>query len=216
MPSGTGHASYNHLVVKFSTSFLVAALVLGCGSPPPYLDSPGRLIVCFGDSITYGVGAAESETYPARLAEILDREILNEGIPGETASEGLARIDEILELDPWLVIVELGGNDLLQGRPFEETEAALRGILEELLAARVLPVLVEIHGPLGGAFEDLFKRLAAEYHVPLLEDVLPRILRSPRLKSDRIHPNKQGYQLLAEEMAELLGPILKARKETRG
>lgn len=186
-----------------------------CGPQAPNLDSPGSTIVCFGDSITYGVGATPEEAYPAQLSSLLGTPAVNAGIPGETSIEGLRRLDEVLAEDPWLVIVEFGGNDLLQHRPIGETEASLRAILEALLEARVLPILVEIHGPFGGEMEDLFGELAADYGIPLLENVLPRILKTPRLKADPIHPNGDGYTVLAEELADLILPLLDAREKLR-
>ena len=85
----------------------------------PNLDSPGTTIVAFGDSITYGVGASQAAAYPSALSRRLGVEVINAGVPGETSAEGLARLPEVLELDPWLVIIEFGGNDLLQRRPLE-------------------------------------------------------------------------------------------------
>jgi len=192
---------------------LAAVLLLAaCSIDVPNLDSPGTTIVCFGDSITYGVGASGGNTYPDFLAHRLGRDVINAGVPGETARDGSLRIEEVLAEDPWLVVVEFGGNDLLQKRPLSETETALRSILDGLLEAQVVPVLVEIRGPFGSDLGGLFQDLAREYQVPLLEDVLPKILLSPRLKADPIHPNRDGYEKLANELADLLQPILEARE----
>lgn len=187
--------------------------VVACAPQAPHLDSPGSTLVCFGDSITYGVGAGDDPTYPQLLSEHLGVEALNAGVPGDTTADGLARIDELLELNPWLVVVELGGNDLLQRRPRAAVEADLREILEILLEERVLPVLVRVEGPFGYDYGDLFHQLAEEYQLPLLDEALPEILRSPRLKADPIHPNAAGYEVLAEEVAELLRPLLRARRK---
>ena len=194
------------------SSLAVLLLVVACSVDVPNLDSPGTTIVCFGDSITYGVGGSPGRTYPEILAGHLGTEIINAGVPGETAADGTKRLDEVLAEDPWLVVVELGGNDLLQKRPLAETEEALRFILEGLLEAQVVPVLVEIRGPFGSDMGDLYRNLAKDYGVPLLEDVLPKILLTPRLKADPIHPNGDGYEKLALEVAGLLRPILEARE----
>ncbi len=204
------------LVKTRSTLISLAALfLLGCQPPVPNLDSRGSTIVAFGDSITFGVGVPESRSYPSTLAERLDVEVINAGIPGDTSSDGLARLAEVLEYDPWLVIVEFGGNDLLQKRPLKETEAALRGILEQLLEEGVIPILVEIHGPFGGDMEDLFEDLAEAYDVPLVEDILPKILRTPRWKSDPIHPNDAGYAALAAEVGDLVEDLVSRRERLR-
>lgn len=198
---------------------LAAAALVGvlgaCGPDAPNLDSPGRTIVCLGDSITAGVGAGEGEGYPDRLAARLGVDVINAGVPGDTAAEGLGRLDGVLAQNPWLVIIELGGNDLLRQVPIERTETAMRGILERLLSSRVVPVLVEIHGPFGGRYRDLFDRLADDYEVPLVEDALPDILADPRLKSDQIHPNAAGYARLAEAVAGEVEPLIEARREAR-
>ncbi len=196
---------------------LAALLFAACGQELPHLDSPGEAIVCFGDSITAGYGAAPTESYPVRLAERIGREVVNAGVSGDTTADGRARIDEVLALNPWLVIVELGGNDLLRRVPIETTEANLDEILRRLLAARVLPVLVETRAPyLGGRYRDLFERLAERHGVPLIDDVIADILADPAKKSDEIHPNGVGYGELAEKIANEIEPILEAREKRVG
>lgn len=188
---------------------------LACRPHVPNLDSPGRTIVCLGDSITAGVGAGAGESYPERLAAELGVPVVNAGVPGDTAAQGLARLDGVLAHDPWLVVVELGGNDLLRQVPLESTERSLRAIVERILAARAVPLLVEVHGPFGGRYGALFERLAGDYDVPLIADALPDILADPALKSDEVHPNAAGYRKLAGAVADELAPLLAAR-EARG
>jgi lysophospholipase L1-like esterase len=192
---------------------LALPLLAGCRREIPNLDSPGTTIVAFGDSITAGYGAdGPGTTYPERLAERIGRPVINAGFPGDTTADALARIEPVLAQDPWLVIVELGGNDLLQQVPIDRTEANLSAIIERLLAARTVPVLIEIHGPFGGGrYADLFERLGDKYHVPVLEDALPDILSDRTLRSDEIHPNAAGYAKLAAAVSDELAPILKRR-----
>lgn len=193
---------------------LLTLLVVSCGpdlDEIPNLDSPGTTIVCLGDSITSGVGAAPGQPFPVLLAEKIGTEVINAGVPGDTAEGGLARVDEVLAHDPWMVIVELGGNDILNQVPPERTEAALRQILDRLLAARVVPVLVEIEVPFAGRYSDLFERLDADYDIPVVEETLGEILVEPALKADPIHPNAQGHVKLAEAVAEVVEPIVEAR-----
>lgn len=186
--------------------------VVGCSPAVPNLDSPGTTIVCLGDSITSGMGAAPGPPYPALLSEKFGVELINAGVPGDTAEDGLARIEEVLALDPWMVIVELGGNDILRRLPPDRTEAALRQILDRLLAARVVPVLVEVEVPFAGRYSEVFERLDDDYDIPIVEGILGDILLDPALKADPIHPNAEGQRALAEGIADVLEPILEARK----
>lgn len=198
-----------------SATILLALFLASCGPPAPNLDSPGSTIVCLGDSITAGVGAGPGEAYPDLLAQRLGAEVVNAGVPGDTAADGLARLDEVLDADPWLVVVELGGNDILRRVPPEQTETALRSILDRLLAARVVPVLVEIEAPLAASYAKVFDRLDEAYDIPVLEDVLGDILTDSSLKSDTIHPNARGYEVLAAALFDELEPILEARRKLR-
>jgi acyl-CoA thioesterase-1 len=191
---------------------LLGLLLLGCRPDVPNLDSPGKTIVCLGDSITAGVGSGPGEAYPELLAARLGTEVLNAGVSGDTAEQGLARIDDVLAQDPWMVIVELGGNDILRQVPPERTEAALRQILDRLVSSRVVPVLVAVDAPLGASYQGIYDRLAEEYKAPLVDDAIGDILRDRSLKADMIHPNAQGQKVLAEAIAEEIEPILKARR----
>lgn len=201
-------------LLSTALAFALAFCVAGCRDLPPNLDSRGTTIVCLGDSITAGVGAGDAPTYPDLLAERLGVEVVNAGVPGDTAEGALARLPQALAEDPWLVIVEVGGNDILRRVPRAQTEAALRGLVEGVLAAGAVPMLVEIHAPFGG-LGAVFARLGDEYDVPVVEDVLPDILRDDALKSDPIHPNAAGYRQLAEAVAEEVEPLLAARRERR-
>ncbi len=191
----------------------LAALALACRGPAvPNLASPGHGIVCLGDSITAGTGAAPDAAYPARLAEILGVPVVNAGVPGDTSAQALRRLDGVLARDPWLVVVELGGNDLLRRVPVAETEANLRHIVQGILDAGAVPLLLEVHGPFGGDHRAMFERLADDLEVPLLAGSINRILRSPELKSDPIHPNAAGYARLARDVARVVAPWIEQRR----
>ena len=192
---------------------LLALLLAGCRPDVPNLDSSGHTIVCLGDSITSGTGAEPGPAYPALLASRLGTEVINQGVPGDTAEEGLVRVDQALAADPWLVVVELGGNDILNRIPPERTEAALRQTVQRLLAAKVAVLLVELDVPFAGRYTEIYERLGDDYHVPVLEDTLGDILTDASLKADPIHPNARGHEVLAAALAEEIEPLLKARRE---
>lgn len=197
-------------------ALVAAAGAAGCRRAPPNLDSPGVAIVCLGDSITAGVGAAEGHAYPAALSALLGSEVINDGVPGDTAADGLARLPQVLAQDPWLVIVELGGNDILRQVPIERTEEALDAIVRQLLAARVLPVLVAVEGPFGGSHGGMYARLGKRYRVPVVQDALRQILFDPSLKADEVHPNDLGHARLAEAVAATVQPLLRQHRRLRG
>lgn len=192
---------------------LSALALLACHGEPPNLHSAGRTIVCFGDSVTAGVGRGRGPSYPERLAAELGVPVVNAGVPGDTAEQGLARIDAVMENDPWLVVIEFGGNDILHQIPVSRTETALNGIVERVLDGGAVPLLIGIHGPFGGTHEEMFERIASRYDAPLLPDTLDSILQTPALKSDPIHPNGSGYQDLADAVAERIRPWLEARRK---
>lgn len=213
--SGSGRGSLAAAVIAAAAA-VGAMPTAGCRHPPPNLDSPGSAIVCLGDSITAGVGAGPGRGFPEVLAERLGREVINDGVPGDTAADGLARLPQVLAQDPWLVIVELGGNDILRQVPIEQTEEALGEILSRLLAARTLPVLVAVEGPFGGRHGSMYERLGKRYRVPVVRDALRKILFDPSLKADEVHPNDRGHARLAEAVAETVAPLLRERRRRLG
>ena len=188
-----------------------ALLVVACSREIPNLDSPGRTIVCFGDSLTAGVGRGDGPSYPDHLAGRLGVEVVNAGVPGDTAGLALRRIDGVLAEDPWLGGGGLGGNDILRRVPIETTESALNEIVERLLEAGVVPLLIEVRGPFGRRYAKLFDRLEDTHGVPVVRDVLPRLLLDARYKSDAIHLNAAGYELLAEAVAERIESLMRRR-----
>lgn len=196
-------------------SLLPLALLVACGPDVPNLDSPGSTIVVLGDSMAAGVGSGPGQAYPDLLAAQLRTTVVNSGVSGNTTADGLARLDDVLREDPWMVIVELGGNDILRRVPPEQTESNLRAILDRVLGARAVPVLVEVDAPFAGRYREIYERLGDEYDVPVVEDIVGEILRSPTLKSDQIHPNAEGQRLIAEAIAGEIEPILAARRKAR-
>ena len=193
-------------------ALVAACLVLACSRAVPNLDSPGSTIVCFGDSLTAGVGRGEGASYPEHLARQLGAEVLNAGVPGDTASLALRRIDRVLAEDPWLVVVALGGNDILRRVPLETTESALNAIVERLLEAGVVPLLIEVRGPFGGRYGKLFDRLERRHGVPVIRDVLPKLLLDRRFKSDAIHLNTAGYERLSDAVPRRIDPLVRRRQ----
>ncbi len=181
--------------------------------PSPYakvrnLGSPGANILAFGDSLTAGYGADSGEDYPSRLTVVLGTTVLNAGVSGDTTEAALARLDpDVLSHDPRIVIVGLGGNDYLRGVPISVTEANLRTINARIQSAGAMVVLLGFKFPsLNSDYGQMYERVARDQGCLLVAGVLRGILTDPSLKSDEIHPNARGYQLMAERVA---GPMRK-------
>ena len=189
-------------------ALLAALLALtGCGEKTKLSALPAdAVILAFGDSLTYGTGANENESYPAQLARIAGRKVIREGVPGEVSAAGLARLPGVLdEHQPRLLVLCHGGNDFLQrlskGAAADNVRAMIRMAktrgIEVLLIGTPEPGLTVTSAAFYG-------EIAKEFRVPYEGSVVGSILRDQRLKSDPIHPNAQGYRLMAERVAELL------------
>jgi acyl-CoA thioesterase I len=189
--------------------FLTAALLLpaACSSAPQLpLLAADAVILAFGDSITAGTGAGETESYPAVLARLTGRKVVNAGVPGEVSADGLQRLPELLEREhPALLILCHGGNDLLAHQDHQLIAVNLRAMIR-IAGERGVPVLlVAVPSPdLSLKPPPLYEELSREFKIPIEQKGLAHILGKGSLKSDYIHPNAAGYRLLAEDLVKLL------------
>lgn len=184
------------------------ALVLsGCG-PSPKLSplAPGSVVLAFGDSLTYGTGASEEESYPAQLAKLSGWRVIREGVPGEVSAAGLARLPTALdEHRPRLLLLCHGGNDFLQRLPKAEAAANLRAMVRLAQARGVEVALIGTPEPgFTVTPADFYAEIAKEFRLPYEDSVLGKILRDASLKADAVHPNARGYRLMAERIYALL------------
>lgn len=185
---------------------LMVCVVRGCGRPRLPLIGPDDVVVAFGDSLTEGVGAEGSESYPTVLAEITGLRVVNEGASGELSREGLARLPRVLDrYKPVLIIVCYGGNDFLRGESEERVAEQVGRMIEMAQGRDVAVALLGVPKPgLLLAAAPCYEALAARYKVPYEGDVLAEVMSSRPLKSDRVHPNAKGYRMIAEAVARLL------------
>ncbi|MBK9447037.1 MAG: arylesterase [Betaproteobacteria bacterium] len=192
-----------HLLVASAATLLLAA----CGRSEKLPALPrGSVVLAFGDSVTFGTGAAPGQDWPSVLAELSGWRIVNAGVPGDTAEAARQRIAPLLdEHRPALVIVELGGNDFLRRRPQKQVKEDLRQILSVIRASGAHAVLVAVPelsllGAVTRRPDDapIYAELAKEEKLPLIPDVFAGILARPELCADQIHPNAQGYRQMAE------------------
>ena len=189
---------------------LLAALVVllsGCSQqaklPPLASDA---VLLAFGDSLTYGTGASEGESYPAQLARLTARRVVREGVPGEVSAAGLARLAAVLdEHQPKLLLLCHGGNDFLRRQPRQQAAENVRAMIR-LAKSRGVEVLL-IGTPEPGFTvtpPDFYAEIAKEFRIPYEAEVLGKILKDGSLKADQVHPNAKGYRLMAERVFELL------------
>lgn len=187
---------------------MVLALAAGCGDKVPQLPKLGAsdVIVAFGDSLTYGTGATQAESYPAVLAQLIGRQVVRAGVPGEVTAQGLRRLPEVIdEHRPALMIVCLGGNDMLRKVGASEIKSNLREIIKSIRDQGIAVVLVGVPQPaLITSAPEFYAELAQEFAVPYEGKVITNVLYSSDMKSDPIHPNAKGYRRIAESLAELL------------
>lgn len=180
----------------------------GCGGGTPSLAKlgAGDVVLAFGDSLTYGTGAKPEESYPAVLGSLIGRSVVRAGVPGEQTAGGLQRLSGVLDdHQPRLVIVCLGGNDMLRKRPHDSIESNLRQILNTIKSRGIDAVLVGVPAPgLITSAPEFYAKLAQEFGIPYEEEIVTSVLYKPELKSDPIHPNAEGYRRMAEAIAKLL------------
>ena len=189
--------------------FLACSLFAGCNSNDPVVLS-GENITCFGDSLTYGIGAAGDKSYPAQLSKMTGRPIINAGIPGNTTADALKRLEaDVLEKSPRMVLITLGGNDMKNGI---DKKIAFKNLREIVAAIQAKEALVVIGGVKllfwDRGYEEEYEKLAEETGVILIPNVLKGLIGHDDLMSDTIHPNAAGYEIMAKRFHKAIEPYL--------
>lgn len=181
------------------------------------IASRGKTIVCFGDSLTAGGGVKPGEDYPSRLAEYLPLPVINAGCGGDTSGDALNRLEtDVLSKDPLLVIVELGGNDFLLKLPAQKTVSNISQIADKIISHGAMVVIVDISpGIVLTEYRRAFAKIAREKSVIFLPNILGTIMTNSRLKSDYIHPNREGYKIIAQRIYRGIMPYIKQNQVLR-
>lgn len=208
----------NKSIIKIGFQSLIIAITLSLSACSDHEDvvklTDNAKIVAFGDSLTYGYGASSiNDSYPSKLQSLIGYTVINEGFSGDTARNGVRRIvDVVEENDPDLVIVGLGGNDMLRKQD-EHLEENLSKIVEYLMSRNIQVVILAEPQPsiafLVKSLNDaeVYETVAKKYNVPLIENVYSKYLSDYKYKSDAIHLNSDGYALVAEDIADELRSI---------
>ena len=181
------------------------------------------VVVAFGDSLTAGVAG---RSYPDDLQDLLDQNgflyrVDNQGVSGDTTTDGLARIENVVAEHPALVLLEFGGNDGLRGIPVEATRSNLEQMIQRLRSARLPVVLLGItlppnYGPeYVKPFTAMFPDLAKQYRLQSMPFLLLHTYQNQALmQPDGIHPNGEGNRVVARDVFALIRPILRRNKKT--
>jgi len=193
-------------------------------APPPKVDHSNDqrlVVVCFGDSLTAGLGTGPGQSYPDYLQTDLDQlhyryRVDNEGVSGNTTKDGVERLPEVLALHPAVAVVEFGGNDGLRGLRIEDTRANLDQIVSTLQGAGIKVALAGItlppdYGPdYIRQFNETYTVLAKKYHVPMLPFLLKDVYGVPgMMQRDQTHATAKGNQVVARNVVPLVTPLLK-------
>jgi acyl-CoA hydrolase len=174
-------------------------------------------VLAIGDSLTRGHGAGGAG-YPEQLQALLraaprraEVRVVNLGVDGERSAGLAARLDEALaEHRPAVVLITSGGNDFLRRVSADDTRRHLRAVVERVRDAGAFPIVFAIPQPsLGAAVglpdeHPLFDELAGAPGVHVIDDVVADVLARDELKSDRIHPNREGYARMAQAAFDAL------------
>jgi acyl-CoA thioesterase I len=195
------------LIVKLCCVLVLMALVACEGDPQRLMKlRPNDVILAFGDSLTFGVGADANASYPAQLNRLVSRKVINAGVSGEISAEGARRLPALLDRhEPDLLILCHGGNDLLRKLDRTQLQANLRRMYEAANQRGITVVMIAVPQPnLLISDADLYADLAEELQIPLLEGTLGDLMKDSQYKSDSIHLDAKGYRKLAEAVADML------------
>lgn len=161
--------------------------------------------------MVWGMGAKKNESYPEQLQSITGYMVINAGLNGDTAEGSLLRLKkELSENKPKLVILGLGGNDMLRGKD-KQLEENLNLLIKEIKSSGAQVVLLGTPTPnilrgMIGSLKDaeVYRKVAKEQLVALIDNVYSKYLSKNKYKSDQIHLNKEGYYLVAKDIAKEL------------
>ena len=207
-------------ITRYLFTLLLLPLAVACGGAKKEAALPaGSRVLALGDSLTAPHGVKPGEDWPTLLVQKTGWFVINAGVSGDTSAGALSRLPALLdEHQPQLVLVSLGGNDMLRKVPQAQTVANLGSMLDLVKTRGAKAVLLATPKPsiAGAVFNnlsaaDFYAEVAKDKKVPLIKDALPEVLSDSALKSDQLHPNAAGHALLGEKIHEDLKKIGFAR-----
>jgi acyl-CoA thioesterase-1 len=183
-----------------------------------------RIIVAFGDSYFSGYGLGPTESFPVQFEKALkkrghDARVVNEGVPGETLADGLARLDRTLAKKPDLIILELGENDAEQGLDPAVSRENLDTMLAKIRAAHVRVLLCGALAPeeageiYQASFNPIYRQMAEKHRVPLYRFILDGVAHDAALKlDDGEHPNPLGVEVMVNRILPVVEKALSPKR----
>ncbi len=201
--------------MKNSLLILLTVVVLFAGyrifvAPPQVKEGsiPYNTIICFGDSLTFGTGAEAGMDYPSQLSKMIAKPVINAGVPGDTTARALKRLQQdVLARSPDLVLITLGGNDLKNGVAKDTAFNNLQHIVESILGQGGRVIVGGLKFPLRDrGFAKGYRDLADQTGAVLLPDIFKDIMGNRKLMRDPIHPNGDGYRIMAQSFLDAMRP----------
>jgi acyl-CoA hydrolase len=198
----------------FVSLFIASLLSLGapgCGSSGSPTAPTAVTVAAFGDSITVGVGTSGNNDYVSRLSSRTGVAIINAGRSGDTTGEALNRLDSaVLSRNPQIVIVFLGGNDILQNVPVQQRISNITTIVQRLRQTGAAVILVGLGTGLLDAFNGALPGIASQTSSTMVPDVLEGIFGVSSLMADPVHPNNAGHAIIADRIEPALRVAISA------
>lgn len=200
----------------------VLVLVLFGNFTSYQVQQPQKYILFFGNSLTAGYGLDPDLAFPNLVQQKIvgnkdNYTVINAGLSGETSAGGLSRIDWVMNQAIDIFILELGANDGLRGLPLESTRVNLQGIIDKvkqkypnvkivIAGMMVPPNMGETY---SNAFVKIYPELATKNNAKLIPFLLDGVAGNPDLNlADGVHPNVEGHQIVADNVWNVLEPIL--------
>lgn len=171
-----------------------------------------KTILFFGNSLTAGYGIDPEDAFAGLTQDRIDSlgknyRVINGGLSGETTAGGLSRLDWFLEEEPYIFVLELGGNDGLRGIQLSETKSNLLAIIDKVRSkypnTHIILAGMQIPPNMGAEYTEEFKTIypavASEKDVTLIPFLLEGVAGSPELNlPDGIHPTEEGHRIVFE------------------
>lgn len=187
--------------------------------PVPAQDNRPK-IVAFGDSLSAGFGLEAGQSFPDVVQQSINADgypyqVVNMGVSGDTTTDGLERLPNVLALKPEVVIVEFGGNDGLRGLPVATTKANLAKITDALQKSGAKIVLAGMTLPRNygpdyiRSFERMYVDVARQHKTALIPFLLEGVGgHADLMQPDGIHPTVEGAKIVAKTVVHYLEPVL--------